>query len=826
MVDGDGVVFDAVILRDVPTAARTAQGSIKWSALADAGFRYLGYEADPFRSTEEFELDSGAGKLIFDAVTWVAREIKDSIQLTTDALGAIDRGIRGTTKVTLYMHAVTLDTAFAIPLPKATPSDPQLYDYQAMKVGWGEYSNKYLGAAGLEVRVIQPFLGALIPSSHAAKTYGMGRADLKLTDESGTNKAICMELRNSAAEVSNYLMPKTLCDLREWSVGGLDEDKIKIRTNVDGEYHFKIYDVSLIGLYESDDVYRYAREVLDFKPKRARILTGPWAQTFTSHGEADDDLRQDRLYAPCLNFANTVTDSALYIGLGSTLFPGLSAAAPHPVGGAGILAGTTVSPIAANVLVQSFANIILNTDIVMSPRSKVFRSRQVMSHEYGHYLFCNLLHEEDKQAVSHVVWSTIKEGDDTRLSIRYLNEAVADYFAGQVAGGLDYRWANRARVVDMSVTDQQFCADPSTIQTSLSPPMSLPAGTLTCFEENNNSKDDPSNSADDDENLSVGRIATLLHDAFDGHRAERGAHVPNDADSWRLSQVDTDASGNPIYGLPLIYSPVAYQDQDSDLERVALSGPAWKMFADVITNDLGAWGGGDEVDDKRIFLALDFAMRTEDVTWCDRCRVFALHSPGFSSTVVREMFEQCVNDADIATAMGAPPFPVEVLNADSCLPCDGPPQPDGTCAGECSVDRVLEAGELGEGQSVYSGISEPGDTCPQTFVVEVVNLDDVAPLAYHSTAGVRPIVNLQTFCEQPHVLSYLQYDASGLLTEENTRISVGVREELLPPFSGFTCSGLPHFDLDVADWPSGKMRFEMPTKPEREFFLNMEINPR
>src|SRR5690606_24614383 len=146
----------------------------------------------------------------------------------------------------------------------------------------------------------------------------------------------------------------------------------------------------------------------------------------------------------------------------------------------------------------------------------------------------------------------------------YLNEAVADYFTGQVAGALDYGWADNTVSLNSS---GDYCSEPATL------PPDSPNGPYRCFAENINTR---VTSGDGDAN--IGRISTLLHDAFDGHGQARGSLLPNDADPWELS-VGTDSSGAAIRELPLLFSASTYQDQDGDLERVSLPGQRWKDFA-------------------------------------------------------------------------------------------------------------------------------------------------------------------------------------------------------------------------------------------------------
>src|SRR5690606_19414402 len=157
-----------------------------------------------------------------------------------------------------------------------------------------------------------------------------------------------------------------------------------------------------------------------------------------------------RLFAPCLNFPNSLTEALTAAAGGS------GAAVGALVGSAVPGIGTGVGAAVGAIALGSFASVIGNSDIVMSTQSKVRRSRGVMSHEYGHYMFCNMIYDADEDAVDHVIWGTVIRGDVIEnFPLRYTNEAIADYFEGQVASGADYGWLQLAE----SSAGGQYCSD-------------------------------------------------------------------------------------------------------------------------------------------------------------------------------------------------------------------------------------------------------------------------------------------------------------------------------------------------------------------------------
>src|SRR5690606_20077196 len=96
-------------------------------------------------------------------------------------------------------------------------------------------------------------------------------------------------------------------------------------------------------------------------------------------------------------------------------------------------------------------------------------------------------------------------------------------------------------------------------------------------------------------------------------------------------------------------------------------------FVQYSFND-GEWeGAGYTIDEMKIRTAVDDAMIERNVSWCDRCRVLALHEEGADKTNVRTLWESCLADNELQVVLGPGPDPDNLrLDANTCQVC-----PDG-----------------------------------------------------------------------------------------------------------------------------------------------------
>ena len=165
--------------------------------------------------------------------------------------------------------------------------------------------------------------------------------------------------------------------------------------------------------------------------------------------------------------------------------------------GAGGLLGAAVFPPAALITgtaAAAFAAIIANSDLVMSDKSNLPASREVMSHEYGHYMFCNLMNQTNQNAVDYVVWSNVVQGTpDLTYGLSHLNEAMAEFFAGQVTGGADYRWLPNTSAIK-HIEGSMYCTSDATTVNCGDLNAPIACATSPCWDTNfNQVETDPCN---------------------------------------------------------------------------------------------------------------------------------------------------------------------------------------------------------------------------------------------------------------------------------------------------------------------------------------------
>lgn len=746
-VSGNRNIFDAVILRDVPAAARTSINSVNLEILAQSKFRYLSYEANPFAA--DIQLDGGATKVLTDALEWVGTAARNVGEAVTNVLGELDKLLRGEVRVTLHVQSVTHDPAFSAST------------LNVMQRGWGGSAGNKLSANDMQVSILQKLLNSPIPTTSQGWTDFNGRTVIHaVEDGAARGSGVCLELKAPSAIVTDFLIASEICDLRGFDPNlpipsNATPDDIRMRDySRSFERQLAIDDVRVMGLIQADDAYQWSRQTASFEPRRARILSGYWARTFAPNGGT-------RLFAPCLNYPNSLSD---------TLGAGAAAAGWLVAGPAGSLAAGV------------FASVVGNSDIVMSTSSKLRENREVMSHEYGHFIFCSMLQAKNSRAVDHIIWTTIFAGEDRRVPTRYMNEAFADFITGQVAGGADYGWIPN---------DVDYCRPG-----------------IPCWDLNLNGVETAEKGSQ-----SIGRAATLVHDAFDGHGLRFG-NVPGDGDVW------TGSLGS------LTLSSTGYNNIDSALERVKLPGSALKTFVGYLADGMAPLSLGDSIDDAKIYGALNSTMKDNNVSWCDRCRVLALHEPGATPTNVKELFQTCAAGGLSGGAVGPAPSADLRLNANTCMACPAGQTSDNngvctTCTGtivgneclQCASDVVIDAAvdPFGE-RSFPTTTSVAGDNCPTVFWVEVKN--GASAFSRGANTLSANLTGPKPACNQPLSLELAGAIASGFGTIRRVAVPTGWVEPTCVPgqLCLADCFNGPSIGFsNASQLPAGTFRYGSPS---------------
>ena len=223
-----------------------------------------------------------------------------------------------------------------------------------------------------------------------------------------------------------------------------------------------------------------------------------------------------------------------------------------------------------------------------------FNDRGIATHEYGHFVLCNLLDSVDAvqfaAAYDEAAAAGFVTGQAPSATGSVMNESFADFIASQVMGATSYALPpNSFRSPNMN-----YC------------PAATTAGTANCIETNTTN----TGPSFDDKVL---RAVSLYTDAFDGHVLVPPADVPTNGDEWAA------ASGG---GITLAAAPgISAND-----ETVALTGAAFRSW---ISNALSR---GTLLREDNVFGGLSDAMIKQQYTWCQRCEVFYLHTVDASGT--------------------------------------------------------------------------------------------------------------------------------------------------------------------------------------------------
>ncbi len=281
------------------------------------------------------------------------------------------------------------------------------------------------------------------------------------------------------------------------------------------------------------------------------------------------DFNDGRAFAPCAGFPNISADLIMF-------------ALADVVGSVNPLAGSNLLALMPLMAVD----IVLPSTHSGALAEPNLHSRGVLTHEYGHYAMCSMLYADSVTKIS-TVWTSavinrLAHDKEPTAEKGIIIEGWADFFAGQVAGGTNYFNAGYTETYHVS-----YC------------PADRDAGCL-----DKNFHDDTTFEGQ------IARVTTTLHDAFDGHASlQGGADVdrPHNGDVW-IKRPDGG-----------YFEPALAGERRGDLadEQVSLSGP--RMVSLV--------GGVSSLDEATFMGRLSSQMQAEGYGWCDRCKVFALHSP-------------------------------------------------------------------------------------------------------------------------------------------------------------------------------------------------------
>lgn len=372
---GESPGIRAIVFRRVPVNAALAQGVsrhvLNYVFLGEQGFAFNGIA----RCTTEGGVrvcevrQELLGWIARKVIKWVA-EIGDAmVEGVRRAIGRIKRLVKGEVSLDIDLRLLNTDPAFGTD--------------EVMRSGW---SGEELELEGVKVEVRQGLAGF----------YGHTDADghVRLTVAKNASTKVCIQLENDTAELTEYLLEKTVCVK---SIGSLTGDTSVV---VDVRHD---YANALAGM---SDARRYFDEVLGLDLPKITVLVGEQADGLAAAG---------RSFAPCMGRMPGL------LGLGADLV--------------GVL-GSLVNP--AFLVATTAVEFFYSVDIVL--RSEDDSSRGVPVHEYAHTAMCNLLSRQGFDAFqfawTDVILATSDQSAGSEAS--YINEAFADFISSQVVGGTNY----------------------------------------------------------------------------------------------------------------------------------------------------------------------------------------------------------------------------------------------------------------------------------------------------------------------------------------------------------------------------------------------------
>jgi hypothetical protein len=604
-------LFPAVIVREIPKQARNDEGSLSYDYLVHARLKYAGMEPirlPPGVGTSSQKLVIVTARLALKTIAEAAVEV---VRLIAIALGNRDRnglifGWGAAGTVTLRLKLDVRDT------------DPS-FGGTSMRRAWGIDAGQPVMLPGVRVSIWSrgdsTVLG--LPTLFEATTGADSVAVLKLAKDRAVRQ-LCIATENDAAELTDLLTEVEVCTFEGAVDKGIDNLKLDTFATV------AISDPYFNILAQATEGRAYLKDVAGYSPHKATIVVGWIADAMGAAGTG-------AAFAPCLGFPNISADLLVVdiLGLIATI----------PVAG---------PPLAATL---AAATPLMAADIFF-PESDSLLSRGAPTHEYGHFAMCSMLFDANPTYIStswtNAVAERIGSGAEppATKSAAYDIEAFADFFAGQVVGGTNYFAAGTLFSGIMSYCDVNDPVHP---------------GHDACLDQNF--------SSEATFKQQIARVATTLHDAFDGDRYNSTfVNQPGNGNVWT----------GPALG-PFVFDGSS-RNGDSHDEAVLLPGAALRTFVGKLS-DLTA---------TTFMTSLAQTMRESGYDWCQTCRVFSLHT-GLLPTATPEAHYAACAQAPLASWVGAAPDTTSPTSCNFTQCPAGQVQIDQGC-GPCAANEIAVNG--------------------------------------------------------------------------------------------------------------------------------------
>lgn len=592
-LDGD-VMYRVIQPREIPAEARGADGSISYEALRLSGFRYL--DQDPPTDELGTQEQKLFGRIIRKVVAAVVSVVKAVVRGVQQGIGLVDRWVTGSVELTVALDLRNTDPAFGGRIDRfggpgaSTP----------MQRAWGARAGQQVRLPGVRVTARQLAAGAL-PTMFTDHTNDDGVARMKVAR--GRTTSICLATENSAAQITRFLIEMEVCDFR--SMPGA-------RLNTNATYRLFLQHRFFNVLAQATEGQAYLREVVGSTPRKAEILVGYFA-----------DLFGGSAVAPAFGYPSLAYDATL-LSLAA-----LAAANPKFF---------WATPVILAAWPTYAVDIILSAD-PEGDFDKNFDSRALVSHEYGHFAMASLLYAQGVENVSGAYFAAVvqrvrqEQGSPSVGDVQgaYINEAFADFFASQVAGGTNYYTPDDDDLP--TATDTNHCGLGPIEYCQAQPSTDNP-----CVETNERDTRTFLRRVD--------RLVTLLHDAYDGWAI--GANTPGHGRAWgRMDGGNNRLTCGNATTATLVYTPTPVGDNGD--EEIRLAGGQ-------IRNLFRYWDGrSNRLTENSFLAALADTMRESNYNWCQQCQLFALHDPDYSTLMTPEEMLTLCEQSSIANWIGPRP---------------------------------------------------------------------------------------------------------------------------------------------------------------------------
>jgi hypothetical protein len=332
-------------------------------------------------------------------------------------------------------------------------------------------------------------------------------------------------------------------------------------------------------------------------------------------------------------------------------------------------------------IVGEVADVVFDgVDMVLPPGFSTL-SRGVTSHEYGHFSFCDMMFRNDPEkfssvwvnAASDTIVSQVTKSDGAQVQDYFLNEGIADYFATQLAGGMNYFAPAGSRSASTSfwpsgMSDpMSWCSatNPSPLRCAEDNIGAMPAGTNASpnIAGTNTPKQVTTFQASDDFIEAVGTTTTTIHDVFDGWPNSPAVNEPGNGGAWVFL-----SSGEIRAPQPPFTSSIGFLDLLGSLndtpengsnppiheENISLPGTSFPSFiAEFLRREPTS---GAMLEQQTLFGGLTQVMLNFGADPNEICRLYELHQPTDTCPLYGP-----------ASASSPPPPPLYVCPAGSTL---------------------------------------------------------------------------------------------------------------------------------------------------------------